>query len=405
MRTLPFTSKYIPHNISPYQLLKSIFEYTNSHGMAPPAGLIGSWHGFSTIIIPSIELKPHVPLDKGWIGWHNYPGTSIKTVGAYCSYALCQDVTGQWLWVDVHADGGESSTSLSVEDIPYSWLYEVHMHPLPDTPLVDWIAPHADHHAHMIEQCHAAIARGLVYQVNVCTQFQGTTTSSAIDIFCSIGASVNAIKTAFLPSSVGTVLSFSPETFVTTAGNTITMSPIKGTLPIDEDPEELVRSAKDNAENVMIVDVIRNDMCKVIELFSLQVPHLCALKPAPGVWHLVSTVTGTLRAGVTHADIMEAIYPIPSVTGAPKMSACDHIAEWEEYPRKAYCGCAGMILADGDMDLSVLIRTIEMTPTGTILLGVGGGITIDSCADQEYRELHAKASSIIAATSRKKPAD
>ena len=188
------------------------------------------------------------------------------------------------------------------------------------------------------------------------------------------------------------ILSSSPERFLENRAGLIRSQPIKGTRPRGTTPLQdrehaaaLLASAKDRAENVMIVDLLRNDISKVAQPHSVGVARLCALKRFAGVHHLVSTVTGHLRATHDSIDLLAGCFPGGSVTGAPKPRAMEIIAELEGVSRGAYCGAIGHIGFDGDMDSSIAIRTIAMS--GTVAsFHVGGGVVMDSDPAQEYEE-------------------
>ena len=149
----------------------------------------------------------------------------------------------------------------------------------------------------------------------------------------------------------------------------------------------------------MIVDLVRNDLGRVATVGSVRVPDLLSTVPAPGVWHLVSTVAATLRPEVGNDALLAATLPPASVTGTPKIRAADLLADWESYERGVYCGAIGIAGPDGLLDLSVAIRTVAIDPAGGMALGVGGGITADSDPAAEWQECLDKAASIVTATS------
>ncbi|MER6875436.1 chorismate-binding protein, partial [Amycolatopsis sp. NPDC000673] len=170
---------------------------------------------------------------------------------------------------------------------------------------------------------------------------------------------------------------------------------IKGTLPRrgpadDGNALRLRQSAKDVAENVMITDLVRNDLGRVCEVGSVVVPELLAVHPAPGVWHLASTVEGVLADEVTDHGLLAATFPPGSVTGAPKIRALDLIAELEPAARGVYTGAVGMVSPLAGLELNVAIRTFEIAGD-RIALGVGGGITADSDSAAEWQECLHKA--------------
>jgi para-aminobenzoate synthetase component 1 len=197
-----------------------------------------------------------------------------------------------------------------------------------------------------------------------------------------------------IPAAGCLVASASPELFLGRDGDLVSSGPIKGTAPT---PAGL--TAKDRAENVMIVDLVRNDLGRVCEYGSVQVPALLALEHHPGLVHLVSTVTGRLQPGRGWADAIEATFPPGSVTGAPKLAALAHIARLEPVPRGVYCGAVGWVDADRQRgELNVAIRTFWVEE-GLLHLGSGGGITWDSDPADEWAEAELKARRLLAVAS------
>jgi para-aminobenzoate synthetase component 1 len=197
-----------------------------------------------------------------------------------------------------------------------------------------------------------------------------------------------------LPSVGCHVASASPERFLRRDGDVVTSSPIKGTASA---PDRFL--PKDRAENVMIVDLVRNDLGRVCEFGSVTVPALCAVEAHPGLVHLVSTVTGRLRGGVGWPELVAATFPPGSVTGAPKLAALAHIARLEPVHRGVYCGAIGWVDADRRVgDLNVAIRTFWIED-GRLCFGTGGGITWDSSPDGEWAETELKAHRLLAVAS------
>jgi para-aminobenzoate synthetase component 1 len=200
------------------------------------------------------------------------------------------------------------------------------------------------------------------------------------------------------------IASASPERFIRCdATGRLETRPIKGTRPRGRTPDEdarlgaeLLASAKDRAENIMIVDLLRNDLGRVAEYGSVQVESLCGLESNAAVHHLVSVVSAQLRAGLTPLDVLAAAFPGGSVTGAPKVRAMEIIAELEPTARGAYCGCLGYLSLTGAMDTNILIRTFTLG-RGWAQFPVGGGIVADSDPDAEYAETLHKARGMLAA--------
>jgi para-aminobenzoate synthetase component 1 len=240
-----------------------------------------------------------------------------------------------------------------------------------------------------------AIAAGNVYQVNLCRRLS-TAVPDAFDfrefaeaLFVRHPAPHAAVVD--LPSAGVHVASASPERFLSRTGGIVESRPIKGTAAAIDG-----FTPKDHAENVMIVDLVRNDLGRVCEFGSVAVPGLCDVEAHPGLFHLVSTVRGRLRAGVGWADMLAATFPPGSVTGAPKLAALDVIGDLEPVPRSIYCGAVGWVDADaGQGDLNVAIRTFWME-AGELHLGVGAGITWDSTPDGEWEETELKAARLLA---------
>jgi para-aminobenzoate synthetase component 1 len=197
--------------------------------------------------------------------------------------------------------------------------------------------------------------------------------------------------------------SASPERFVRVANGEVEARPIKGTRPRGATPgedreraEELLNSAKDRAENVMIVDLLRNDLGRVCAYGSVRVAAVCRLESYRTVHHLVSEVRGSLRPGLGPIDLLRAAFPGGSVTGAPKVRAMEIIAELEPTARGPYCGSLGYIGFDGSMDTSILIRTFTIAG-GWLQFPVGGGIVAESTPESEYAETLHKAEGLLRA--------
>ena len=252
-------------------------------------------------------------------------------------------------------------------------------------------APMADHLA-AVERAVELIRAGELYQVNVCTRFTAPFAGSAVALFASAVADLGPRYAAYLDG----VVSLSPELFVRRRGREVSSAPIKGTVPQSADPATLRSSAKDAAENVMIVDLVRNDLGRVCETGSVRAAALLDVQPHPGVWHLVSEVVGRLRADATDGDLLRAMFPPGSVTGAPKLRAVRAIGELESVARETYTGALGFASPSWGSEFSVAIRTFELA-AGRIALGVGGGITADSVPMLEWRECLHKAAPLLAA--------
>ena len=257
------------------------------------------------------------------------------------------------------------------------------------------------------------IAAGDVYQVNLSQRFHAPFVGSALALYRRLRARNPAPFGAYLEFAGAQVASISPERFLRLDATTRAAEarPIKGTRPRGTTPgkdaalaRELLESEKDRAENVMIVDLLRNDLGKVCRPGSVRVPKLFALESHPTVHHLVSTVTGELADCADAFDLLRAAFPGGSVTGAPKIRAMQIIAELERAPRGLYCGAIGYISATGAMDFNIPIRTIVLRD-GSATFHAGAGIVWDSEPAAEYEETLAKARTMIDALTspRKRP--
>jgi para-aminobenzoate synthetase component I len=266
----------------------------------------------------------------------------------------------------------------------------------------------ARHHA-AVEQILEWVAAGDLYQANLTFQLTVPWVGSPLDLAWRLWvASPGAGHSAVLVSPQSSVVSVSPETFLRVHGDRIVSRPIKGTRARRPDPSddaaaaaELRGSAKDHAEHVMIVDLVRNDLGRVCDAGSVTVAAYAELEEHPTVWHLTSTVTGQVRADVTLGDVLAATFPPGSVTGTPKRMAVARTRQLEPARRGVYCGAIGAI-GPGLMDLSVAIRTAVVTD-GVASYGTGGGIVADSTPDAEYAEAMAKAAAFLAATGAESP--
>lgn len=249
-----------------------------------------------------------------------------------------------------------------------------------------------------VEEIRERIARGNVYQVNLCTVLTcevGDVNVRALGGVLAQGNPAPYAATIDIPEAGLEIACASPEAYLTRRADTLTSSPIKGTAAT---ATEML--PKDFAENVMIVDLVRNDLQKVCRPGTVRVDHLCRVEEHPGLVHLVSDVSGHLREDATWREVLDASFPPGSVSGAPKHTALQAIADLEAAPRGPYCGAIGWIDADRDEALlAVGIRTfwIDRGSDGRRVLrfGTGAGITWGSDPDGELRETKLKASRLM----------
>lgn len=236
------------------------------------------------------------------------------------------------------------------------------------------------------------IYEGDCYQINLTQQFSASYIGSPWDAYQFLRAINPAPYSAYFNFPTTTVMSFSPEQFIRCQENHVITKPIKGTRRRNVDPEidqqqknSLLQSEKDRAENIMIVDLLRNDLGKVCEYGSVHVSKLCALESFANVHHLVSTVEGKLQQSYDCFDLLKACFPGGSITGTPKIRAMEIIEALEPNRRNIYCGSLGFIDASGDLDLNIAIRTLY-TFNHKIYAAAGGAIVADSNVDAEYQE-------------------
>jgi para-aminobenzoate synthetase / 4-amino-4-deoxychorismate lyase len=242
------------------------------------------------------------------------------------------------------------------------------------------------------------IVAGEFSQANVCLRLEAGHGGDPLDLWMEAATGCRPAYGAFVSANTSghAIVSLSPELFLRRTGADVLTRPIKGTAPLTDDPATLATSRKDRAENVMIVDLMRNDLGRVCSYGTVRVEELCQIRRAPGVWHLESAVRGTLRPTVGDEELLRATFPPGSVTGAPKVQALRTIHALEASAREAYCGAIGLCSPVAGLELSVAIRTFELTEN-RLWLGVGGGIVADSSPGAEVSEALAKARGVISA--------
>jgi para-aminobenzoate synthetase/4-amino-4-deoxychorismate lyase len=243
-----------------------------------------------------------------------------------------------------------------------------------------------------VEEIRRSIASGRYYQANLTGKLSFPFTGDPFSLYARLRATQPVKYGAFLRTDAGCILSQSPELFFRVRGRNIEVRPMKGTAARGRTEAEDRRAAaalkadrKNQAENVMIVDLMRNDLGKVCEVGSVRVPRLFEVQRLRTVLQMVSTVSGTLCAGATVHSLFQALFPCGSITGAPKISAMQALRGLEPSPRGVYTGAIGILLPDGDMTFSVAIRTVTVRD-GVAGAGIGGGIVWDSEPREEYRE-------------------
>ncbi|HEX6736390.1 MAG TPA: aminodeoxychorismate synthase component I [Azonexus sp.] len=241
-----------------------------------------------------------------------------------------------------------------------------------------------------VERIRQLIFEGDCYQVNLTLPMTGTWFGSPLALYARLRRCQPVRYGGFVGDAAQGLVSLSPELFLERRGTQLYTRPMKGTAPRSVPPEQLLHSAKDRAENLMIVDLLRNDLGRVAVPGSVRVDRLFEVEPYPTVWQMVSAISAEIGAA-SFGDILRALFPCGSITGAPKIRAMQIAAELEIGPRGAYTGALGWLAPDGDFRLNVAIRTLELATDGTARLGVGSGIVADSQPAAEWQECLLKA--------------
>nr|WP_081761808.1 aminodeoxychorismate synthase component I [Saccharomonospora piscinae] len=408
----------------PGEAVARLHRRARAAGLAPPAALSGDWFSSRAVLAPTVLVRPVTDpaaalttvtrqpqvadaeagvVGGGWFGYLSYDltdpsgrhGALPRAAWGWADHVLRLDTDGCW-WFEALVDDGEADPVALAAELDDTLATAAPLH----DPAFTWrptalaSAPRGEHHGAVVKCVHA-IGTGELFQANICTRLSGAFHGEPAALFTEGVRRLGPARAAYLAGGWGAVVSLSPELFVARHGRRVWSCPIKGTRPRrgphdDALAGELRRSVKDVAENVMITDLVRNDLGRVCEVGSVHVPELLAVRPAPGVWHLHSTVAGTLADGRDDADLLHAAFPPGSVTGAPKLRALDLVAELESAPRGVYTGALGLASPVAGLELNVAIRTAEVSG-GTVGLGVGGGITADSDPDTEWEECEHKA--------------
>lgn len=280
---------------------------------------------------------------------------------------------------------------------------------------MDWLAPAAElgrasvqleslwgeaQHQAAVEEIQVRILDGDFYVANLCAPFKGRLSGDPVALALMAFQRARPPFGALLDLGGLQLLSLSMERLLSRRGSLLRSQPIKGSAPLTGDPERdhmaaeaLAADPKERAEHTMILDLVRNDLGRVAVAGSVQVVRPMAVETYPTVQHLVSTVEATARPGLGLAELLRAVLPGGSVTGAPKHAVCGHLAQAEAGPRGFYCGAVGWISANGDLDLALPIRTAQIQGE-QLTYWTGGGITRRSDPAREWAELHLKTRAI-----------
>ncbi len=302
---------------------------------------------------------------------------------------------GPLVWLGLFDD----PTRIAAKDVP-AWLTERSEGAASLGPLDPQLSPGG--YVEAFETLREAIHAGDIYQANLTYPLAGSYRGDPVALYAQLRPAAQAGYGGLLFDGSHWLLSFSPELFVALDGYQAKVKPMKGTRPRGADEasdmalaDELATSVKDKAENLMIVDLMRNDLSRIAVPGSVQVDAPFAIESYPTVHQMVSTVRAQLAPGKGAGDLVRAIFPCGSITGAPKIRAMELINQVERDPRGPYCGAIGRVDADGDAAFNVAIRTLRLTPIennqGAAVLGVGSAIVADSDPLAERRECEVKA--------------
>jgi len=335
------------------------------------------------------------PFQAGWVGWHGYEGQS-RFLRIDEMVAVHHPSRRIFLMASEDAVGAE----IDSRELPAA----VRDSAEPDEAVTGQWRHDDDHYLGMIDQALAAIRAGDAYQLCLTNMWHSTSAvGDAEALWHRLRASSPSHHSGYLRIGDTTLLSTSPEQFLTISpdGQARTR-PIKGTQRRGDSPEqdrrlaeELRTSAKERAENLMIVDLMRNDLSRVAITGTVEVTELFAIESYRQVHQLVSTIQARLRPEISVAQVFDALFPAGSMTGAPKRSAMSILSRLEQGPRGIFSGVFGIIGDDGRTDLAMVIRSIVIDPAGT-WIGAGGGITVLSDPIAELAELKLKAAPLIA---------
>jgi anthranilate synthase component 1 len=355
-----------------------------------------------------------IPFSGGWVGWCDYE-TGARRAGA----PAAESVGSAWLRATRiaafdHATGETWLLAAAGDLDDWERVLRAPGEPASAPSAVTERTASARHtpaqYATLIEECRALIRAGVAYQLCLTTRFAVPGRHDAVAAYLRLREATPAHHGGFIRIGGRALLSASPEQFLHVQAGVIRTKPIKGTRPRGADARtdaalaaELQADPKERAENVMIVDLMRNDLSRVCDPGSIRVERLWALESYPAVHQLVSTVSGTASEGTTVGMLLDATFPAGSMTGAPKLSAMTRLHELEGGQRGIYAGCFGYLGDDGAVDLAMVIRSVVIDAEQAVV-GAGGGITWQSVAASEVAEVATKARAPLAALGAGMPA-
>lgn len=361
--------------------------------------------------LPAIDYQGELPFVGGALGLWGYDlGRQLERLPdlANADVTIPDMAVGLYDWAWVLDRITQTAHLLVLGDeadwqARWQWWQQQQTHTEADFALIsDWQAnlDQAGYQA-CFAQIQQHLAIGDCYQINLTQRFCAGYRGSEWQAYCLLSAHNCAPFSAFIRLPDAAILSLSPERFLALDGRQVSTKPIKGTRPRHADAardaaarDELASAPKDRAENLMIVDLLRNDIGRVCRPGSVQVPALFAIESFPAVHHLVSTITGELSDRLDALDLLRACFPGGSITGAPKIRAMQIIEQLEPHRRNGYCGSIGYVSVHGRMDTSITIRTL-LAEQGQLYVWAGGGIVADSQVEDEYQETFHKLGRIL----------
>ncbi|WP_182052676.1 aminodeoxychorismate synthase component I [Vibrio sp. B1FIG11] len=363
------------------------------------------------------QLLPHLELDSKWdlpfvggaLGYFSYDlGRRVESMPELATKDLQTPdmAVGLYEWALV-VDHKLEKACLVGQNIEQAWQWLNSQSPVDveDFKLIgDWQSNMTQaSYASRFDRVQEYLLSGDCYQINLAQRFNASYQGSEWQAYTKLEAANQAPFSAFIRMPNSAIISVSPERFLELKDNVIETKPIKGTRPRSQNTEldqanahDLQTAEKDQAENLMIVDLLRNDIGRVASPGSVHVPKLFDIESFPAVHHLVSTIRADLDTQYSAADLLRACFPGGSITGAPKVRAMQIIEELEPHRRSAYCGSIGYISRHGRMDTSITIRTL-VAEDNKLYAWAGGGVVADSDCAAEYQETLDKLSKILPA--------
>ncbi len=361
--------------------------------------------------LPSVELSSEwdLPFVGGALGYFSYDlGRRVETLPEFAEKDLQSTdmAIGLYEWAIV-VDHRLKKACLVGQNIAKAWDWINSQTGLPQAAFSlngEWQSNMTkESYATRFDRVQEYLLSGDCYQINLAQRFNAPYTGSEWQAYLKLESANQAPFSAFIRMPGSAILSISPERFLELKLRVIETKPIKGTRPRSLDAEQdkanaldLQTAEKDQAENLMIVDLLRNDIGRVASPGSVHVPKLFDIDSFPAVHHLVSTIRADLDEQYSAADLLRACFPGGSITGAPKVRAMQIIEELEPHRRSAYCGSIGYISRHGRMDTSITIRTL-VAERGRLYAWAGGGVVADSECAAEYQETLDKLSKILPA--------